>query len=89
MEWAAHWKEKTNAQRQNHPFSWHRRTTEKLEVGNVNATVSRFSQSCSQSDMSELLILLGAKETSAAQTVIAHLRKIEITGRAWMKESRI
>ena len=45
MEWAAHWKEKTNAQRQNHPFSWHRRTMEKLEIGSVNATVSQSSLS--------------------------------------------
>lgn len=38
---AAHWQEKTNAQRQNHPFSWHRSTIEKLEVGNIYAPVSQ------------------------------------------------
>lgn len=41
VRWDARWKEKTKAQRVNHPFSWHRRTVEKLEANNIGTAVSQ------------------------------------------------
>lgn len=74
MQCTAHCKEKTEAQRQNHPLSWHRRAMERLEVNSVGTALSPIS-ACSQSDTLGLLLLLGTNEPSAAHLVIVHLRK--------------
>lgn len=83
VEWAAHWKEKTKAQWQNHPFSWHRRTMEKLEVGNVNATGSQSGLSLAHGVRHGSYLFSLALETSAA-----HSRKDRDNGASldeWIK----
>lgn len=56
-------KRKASAQRQNYPFSWHRRTLKKLEVGNVNTPVSQPSLSLALRFIpGNYLTLLGARD---------------------------